>query len=101
MMAAKALLNSLSALVEKYREICGKLPDQQLGLNALLMSPDSKVGCKAYPLEGILREGKLPSDPWGNGFLYTTDGSKFTIKSLGKDGKEGGEGVDKDIVRTN
>jgi general secretion pathway protein G len=38
-----------------------------------------------------------PKDPWGRDYIYTVEGGSFTITSLGKDGKPGGEGVDADI----
>ena len=41
--------------------------------------------------------GKLPQDAWNKDFTYTSDGNKIEIKSLGSDGKEGGDGVNKDI----
>lgn len=42
----------------------------------------------------------LPTDPWGKPYLYLSPGEKseFDLYSLGADGAEGGEGVDKDIA---
>jgi len=43
--------------------------------------------------------GEVPTDAWGNEFVYVNPGScgKYEIKSLGKDGKEGGDEFDSDI----
>lgn len=49
---------------------------------------------------GIL-DGKVPSDPWGNPYVYTVDGSKFTIVSYGADGRAGGTEYDTDISSDN
>lgn len=42
----------------------------------------------------------LPTDPWNNQYLYLSPGEKgeFDLYSLGADGTEGGEGVDKDVA---
>jgi general secretion pathway protein G len=47
-----------------------------------------------------LKDPALLKDPWGNDFRYTSpaQGKPFEIVSLGADGKEGGEGENKDLV---
>lgn len=40
---------------------------------------------------------KLPQDPWGNDYIYITEGGSFEIISLGADGAEGGEEEAADI----
>ena len=42
----------------------------------------------------------MPKDPWGNEYKYTSpaQNAPYEIISLGADGKEGGEGPNKDIV---
>ncbi len=42
-----------------------------------------------------------PLDGWGHPFLYSTDGVKYVITSLGQDGKPGGIGLDCDLSNTN
>jgi general secretion pathway protein G len=42
----------------------------------------------------------VPKDPWGNEYKYfspASNGAPYEIISLGADGKEGGEGTNKDI----
>ena len=41
---------------------------------------------------------KVPVDPWGNEYIYQSDGQReVVVKSLGADGTEGGEGYNADI----
>ena len=46
-------------------------------------------------------EGKVPTDAWGNEFLYFSPGTRgsnqYEIISLGKDGNEGGSEASADI----
>jgi general secretion pathway protein G len=50
---------------------------------------------------GIIAE--LPSDPWGRPYLYLNPGQHgpYDIMSLGRDGAQGGESEDVDIVSWN
>lgn len=49
--------------------------------------------------EGInyLNASKIPVDPWGNEYIYTKEGSNYTLVSHGADGQPGGEGYNADI----
>jgi hypothetical protein len=38
------------------------------------------------------------ADPWGNPYGYENTGAAFVIRSGGRDGKDGGEGLDKDLT---
>lgn len=38
-------------------------------------------------------------DGWGNPFLYTPKGSTYSLVSLGRDGRPGGVGLDRDVSR--
>ena len=45
---------------------------------------------------------QIPLDPWNNAYVYenkpnSNTGEGFTLKSLGRDGKLGGEGEDADV----
>lgn len=42
-----------------------------------------------------------PIDGWGRPLLYSTDGDKYVITSLGRDGKPGGVGLDCDTSNLN
>ena len=45
---------------------------------------------------------ELPLDPWGNPYVYELDpanaAGSYSLKSYGKDGREGGDGEGEDIV---
>ena len=46
------------------------------------------------------KKQSVPKDPWGNEYKYAAparNGAPYEIISLGADGKEGGEGANKDI----
>jgi general secretion pathway protein G len=43
---------------------------------------------------------EIPNDPWGNPYQLDVpgrDGAPYLLRSLGKDGRQGGEGEDEDI----
>ena len=42
---------------------------------------------------------KFPKDPWGHEFVYSVEGGQPQVKCLGRDGAEGGDGEDADIIR--
>jgi general secretion pathway protein G len=76
-------LNIQQAL-DEFRSKTGRLPSTEEGLEALVKLP-----------EPLLK--KVPVDPYGNPYKYSLSGSKYTIVSLGADGREGGEKDDADI----
>lgn len=92
--ATKIQIKQLSVILDDFRRVCGFYPTTEQGLDALVKPPAGRT-CKNYDPAGFVR--KVPQDAWGRDFVYTSDGNKITIKSLGSDGKEGGEGFDKDI----
>lgn len=48
----------------------------------------------------LIRNGNLV-DGWGRPFLYSAQGTSFTLKSYGRDGKPGGTGFDRDLDHSN
>ncbi len=71
-------IKTISNALDLYKSEFGKYPDS---LDALVK-------------EKILKEKKVPKDPWGNEYVYITPGSNnpdgFDLYSFGKDGREGG-----------
>ena len=52
----------------------------------------------ASPPSGEPLMNSIPTDPWGNPYVYTVEGSsKYKIVSYGADGSPGGTDVDADI----
>lgn len=49
-----------------------------------------------------LEDGDVPTDPWGNAYLYKIPGegdAPYQITSLGADGAPGGDGENADIMK--
>ncbi len=40
---------------------------------------------------------RVPVDPWGHAYVYSTKGKGFELVCYGADGKEGGDGVNADL----
>lgn len=90
---AKILIAEVGKNLDQYNLDCGAYPTTDQGLNALLSPPGS--GCANWGPEPYLK--KAPKDPWGTELVYSSDGSKYLLKSYGKDKKEGGDGIARDI----
>lgn len=72
-------------------------PTTEQGLEALVKKPTSAPEPKNYKADGYLKGNAVPTDAWGNEFLYFLDKGKYEIVSLGAGGEEGGEGEAADI----
>ncbi len=97
---AKTDMRTLESTLKFYKLDNYVYPTTEQGLQALLRKPESQPLPRNYPEGGYLESVELPKDPWGNEYIYRSPGEEgrpFEIISLGADGKEGGEGVDKDI----
>jgi general secretion pathway protein G len=95
--AAKAQIETLENAIEQYRLDVGHLPTQEEGLQALRVRPATVDQSK---WNGPYLQKELPLDPWGNAYVYRCPGQhgEYDILSYGRDGREGGEGEDADIV---
>jgi general secretion pathway protein G len=94
--AAKIEIGQIGQTLDLYKLEIGKYPTTQEGLQALITAP---AGTDRW--NGPYWKNKtIPKDPWGNEYRYTSPGQhgSFDIVSLGADGREGGEGADKDIT---
>lgn len=87
--AALSQISSLEAALDTYRLDVGEYPDSLEGL----IENDS--GRAAWNGPYLRRE--VPMDPWGNAYIYESEGRSFTLVSYGPDGERGGEGDDADI----
>ncbi len=97
--AAKLAIQSLQQQLDLFRLDCNFYPTTEQGLEALGTAPTAGRQCLNYAPKGYLNgKKKAPVDPWNTPFKYeSTGGSEYTLKSLGADAKEGGDGDDKDI----
>jgi len=86
---AKAQIRNFKTALIDYKRKLKKFPTTSEGLEAL-------VGNSAG--HNFLDQNKIPTDPWGNEYHYTLEGSRhFRIVSYGADGTPGGSGYDVDI----
>lgn len=95
--STKIQMQSLGQILEDYRRICFNYPSTDQGLEALIAKPTGGAECKAYPENGFIKGNKVPTDAWDRPFFYESDGQKYRISSLGRDGAEGGTGSAADI----
>jgi general secretion pathway protein G len=93
--AAKIEIGQISQTLDLYKLEVGRYPTSQEGLQALISAPAGVSNWNGP----YWKKSAVPKDPWGNEYRYASPGSKgaYEIVSLGADGKEGGEGPDKDI----
>ena len=93
---AKILISEVGKALDQFNTDCGFYPTTDQGLQALVSTPVGGKTCSNWGPEPYLK--KLPKDPWRNDLVYTcTDGQHYILRSLGADGKEGGEGLNADI----
>ena len=90
-------LRTIGAALKMYRLDNGDYPTTDQGLKALAQKPATPPIPSSWSPEGYLPD--VPVDPWGNPYVYTAPApGGFALKSLGKDGKPGGEGLDADLT---
>jgi general secretion pathway protein G len=89
-------MKSLKNALDTFKLEEGSYPTTEEGLKALIQNPNPQK-YKNYPQNGFLGAKKLPKDPWGHPYIYINNNGEIDIISLGADGKEGGEGENKDI----
>jgi general secretion pathway protein G len=93
---AKIEIDQIGQTLDLYKLETGRYPNTQEGLQALIAAP-AGVNNWNGP---YWKKGTLPKDPWTNEYKYTSPGAHgaYDIISYGPDGKEGGDGPDKDIT---
>ncbi|MEI7973736.1 MAG: type II secretion system major pseudopilin GspG [Bdellovibrio sp.] len=72
-----------------YQSDCQKIPTD------LKFLSEADPDCKRWGPTPYLKS--IPKDGWGRAFIYESDGINYTLKSLGKDGRENGSGINQDI----
>jgi general secretion pathway protein G len=97
--AAKIEIGQISQALDLYKLEIGRYPTTQEGLQALIAAP-SGVSNWNGP---YWKRSSVPKDPWGNEYKYIApaQNAPYEIISLGADGKEGGEGPNKDLSSVN
>ena len=92
---AKTVMQEISGKMELFKLDIGRYPNANEGIKALVANPGGLNNWNGP----YLRE-EQSKDPWNNDFIFTVPGKNgpFEIKSLGADGKEGGEGPNRDVT---
>jgi general secretion pathway protein G len=94
-------MKQLEAALSFYQMDNGRFPSTDQGLRALVERPSVGQEARNYRPGGYLQGGKVPTDAWGNEYLYEYPGTNnpegFDIWSLGADGQPGGSETDADI----
>jgi general secretion pathway protein G len=97
--ATRIQIENLANAIDTFHLDVGRYPTQQEGLQTLVANPaDKPINNWRGP---YLKKLKVPTDEWGNPFLYTVPskrpGVPYELVSLGADGKPGGTGDDTDL----
>ena len=97
--AAITQIDAFKAALQVYRLDCGRYPTKEQGLQALWEKPYLSPVPSGW--NGPYVDSEIGADPWGGAYIYMVPGEHdlaYSIKSLGADGEEGGEGNDADVV---
>jgi general secretion pathway protein G len=94
--AAKIEIEQIGQTLDLFRLEVGRYPTTQEGLQALISAPAGVPNWNGP----YWKKGTLPKDPWTHEYKYASPGQHgaYDLYSLGADGKEGGEGNDKDVT---
>lgn len=95
---AKVDIRSIQSALGLFKTDTGRFPSTSEGLQALVTNP----GIDRYDRDGYLE--RVPTDPWGNRYVYISPGvhsKDYDIESYGKDGEDGGTEDDADIESWN
>jgi general secretion pathway protein G len=86
---AKIQMKEIGKQLDLFYTDCGFYPTSLDGL------VQADPNCKNWGPEPYIK--KVPKDPWNTDYLYSVEGSSYSIRSLGRDRKEGGSGNDADL----
>lgn len=91
---ARQQIELLGTALDTYKLDIGDYPEN---LNQLIETGEEEASKWDGP---YLRKTVIPKDPWGRDYVYKYPGENsfsYDLSSYGKDGEEGGEGLNKDI----
>ena len=92
---AKAAMSQIAGTLELYKLDNGRYPSSSEGLASLLKQPSGATNWNGP----YIKDDTQLKDPWGRDFKYTSPGEKgaFDLMTYGADGKEGGDGENRDL----
>ncbi|HEX6041743.1 type II secretion system major pseudopilin GspG [Longimicrobium sp.] len=98
--AARQQIEQMGMALDSYRLDNHAYPTTEQGLGALRTEPTT--GAKPPRWRGPYLRKAVPDDPWGKPYVYVSPGRHdpqgYDLYSLGRDGREGGEGEDADVT---
>ena len=87
--AAATEISYIELALDTFEVDCGRYPTTEEGLKALVEQPSNADGWH----DPYIKRG-VPSDPWGNAYVYRCPGqhnpSGYDLYSFGPDGQDGG-----------
>src|SRR6266571_4306144 len=94
--AAKIEIEQVGQSLDLFKLEIGRYPTTQEGLQALIAAPAGITNWHGP----YLRKESVPKDPWNNDYKYVSPGQHgpFDLISYGADGREGGDGPNRDIT---
>jgi len=95
---AKIDIRNIESTLALFKTDTGRFPTTSEGLEVLVSNP----GIEGWNSDGYL--DKVPSDPWGNRYIYICPGIQskdYDLESYGKDGEDGGMEDNADIESWN
>lgn len=95
--AAKSDLRAVANALQLYRLDNGVYPSTGQGLKALIEKPAGAPRARHWQAGGYLRQKRIPEDPWGTLYQYTSTAQGYRLFSFGKDKRPGGENYDADL----
>ncbi|MBN1361749.1 MAG: type II secretion system major pseudopilin GspG [Sedimentisphaerales bacterium] len=96
---AKTDIRSIQQALSLFKSDTGRFPTTSEGLAALVTNPGN---VRNYNASAYLE--RVPTDPWGNPYIYLCpglNGKDYDLESFGKDGEDGGTGDDADVESWN
>jgi general secretion pathway protein G len=98
--SARQQVEIFATALDAYRLDNHRYPTTEQGLAALRVEP--ATGERPPRWRGPYLRRAVPDDPWGNPYVYESPGrvnpASYDLYSLGRDGREGGEGEDADVT---
>ena len=89
--AARTDISMLDTALDAYEIDNGRFPSGDEGLSALITAGSAKNWKGPYIKKGV------PTDPWGNAYVYRFPGTNnvngYDLMSLGPDGREGNDDI--------
>ena len=96
---ARNQIETIALALDAYAMDCKQYPTVEQGLEALWTRPTADPVPAGWGGPYVTK--RITGDPWGNPYHYAVPGPNglpFGLQSWGADGREGGEGNDKDLL---